>query len=135
MRCVHCGTHFCYRCGARMPGDDPYSHFSLCLAGYDAAMNADQMLQDLRNQFGRQEELFALFNARVGEGTATRAPKRTWEEGSPCPTCRQWNYRAGRANHARCHACRSSYCHHCRQRIVGSVPSHYRGSDACPQHS
>ncbi|KIL71079.1 hypothetical protein M378DRAFT_183590 [Amanita muscaria Koide BX008] len=28
MTCRKCGTHFCYRCGSRLNGQDPYSHFS-----------------------------------------------------------------------------------------------------------
>jgi len=96
MRCVHCDTHFCYRCGAQIPSDNPYSHFSANACPtfdkgevqrmqVDAAMNADQMLQDLRNQFGRQEELFALFNARVGEGRGIALPQMPSME-LPCRT-------------------------------------------------
>ncbi|KAL1409025.1 hypothetical protein Q8F55_005849 [Vanrija albida] len=29
MTCDQCRTHFCYRCGAKLPADHPYAHFSL----------------------------------------------------------------------------------------------------------
>jgi len=28
MTCAKCGTHFCYRCGAKLQGSNPYVHFS-----------------------------------------------------------------------------------------------------------
>lgn len=28
MTCAKCKTHFCYRCGAKIPAADPYKHFS-----------------------------------------------------------------------------------------------------------
>ncbi|KAL6304222.1 hypothetical protein BKA93DRAFT_733706 [Sparassis latifolia] len=28
MTCAKCGTHFCYRCGAKLLAQDPYAHFS-----------------------------------------------------------------------------------------------------------
>ncbi|KAH0838584.1 hypothetical protein J3R83DRAFT_6905 [Lanmaoa asiatica] len=28
MTCAKCGTHFCYRCGTKIPGANPYQHFS-----------------------------------------------------------------------------------------------------------
>jgi E3 ubiquitin-protein ligase RNF14 len=28
MTCWKCGGHFCYRCGAKLKGTNPYSHFS-----------------------------------------------------------------------------------------------------------
>jgi hypothetical protein len=37
-------------------------------------------------------------------------------------------------NQVRCPFCRTSYCHYCSKRIIGSVSEHYRGPRACPQH-
>jgi len=150
MRCTHCDTHFCYRCGRAIPADNPYSHFSArgCPTFDDSEVrriqqeqqqgggNEDRELERLRHQFGRQEELFARF-----QGVAEVAPRRRGggpprhENDTPCPTCRQWNQRNGRLNHARCFACRTSYCHHCRKKIEGAVPRHFQGEGACPQHS
>lgn len=28
MICARCKVHFCYRCGTKVPGSNPYAHFS-----------------------------------------------------------------------------------------------------------
>jgi len=144
MRCTNCDTHFCYRCGKQIPSDNPYSHFGgggcptfdtsevqRMVQGEREDVGIDYELENLRRQFGRQEGLFANFEAHQNGRPPQR---RTRGDGSQCPTCRQFNDRIGRLNHARCHACRSSFCHHCRKKIVGVVNAHYRGEGACPQH-
>mmetsp|Transcript_6708 Transcript_6708/g.18408 ORF Transcript_6708/g.18408 Transcript_6708/m.18408 type:complete len:695 (-) Transcript_6708:128-2212(-) len=147
MRCTSCDTHFCYRCGATIPAANPYSHFSAqgCptfdaqevrrLAAQERLGGEDHELEALRRQFGRQEELFAMFRARQQGAPAMRGPLGGRHQGdTQCPTCRQWNSRVGGLNAARCHACRTSYCHHCGRRILGVVTQHFRGDGACPQH-
>lgn len=150
MNCTNCGTHFCYRCGVTLNPSDPYSHFkgSGCPTFdqeevrrmvVEQRNDVDHELEELRRQFGRQEDLLERFQAhQIGQAPRNNgtASHRIRHEGqSSCPTCRQWNDRAGHLNHVRCHACRTSFCHHCGRRIQGVVTQHYRGEGACPQHS
>jgi len=146
MQCTTCGTHFCYRCGAWMNPADPYSHFktSGCttfdteevqrMTQEQRRGGVDAELAELRRQFGRQEELFAQFEARQLGVPIRRRRLEHHKDDSPCPTCRQWNHRSGTLNHVRCQYCRSSYCHCCKKRIEGVVTNHFRGDGACPQH-
>lgn len=148
MRCTTCDTHFCYRCGREIPGSNPYSHFSASgcptfdqsevrrIAAQEREGGEDLELANLQRQFGRQEELFAVFRARQQGAPAARAGRPQRRPGdSQCPTCGQWNSRVGGLNAARCHGCRTSYCHQCRTRIIGVVTQHFRGEGACPQHT
>ncbi|CAK0859668.1 unnamed protein product, partial [Prorocentrum cordatum] len=95
----------------------------------------DEELEVLRRQFGRQEDLFAQFDARQ-RGVPLQRPRRRDRDPNEtrCPTCGQFNTRYGGLNHARCRTCRNSYCHHCLRRIQGVVASHFMGEGACPQH-
>jgi len=147
MMCTNCGTHFCYRCGQTLSPSNPYGHFSesgcptfdrqeVQRIVAEQHRGVDNDLEDLRRQFGRQEEALAHFNDRrqlqmrpVVGGDGRRRLGDTL-----CPTCRHWNGRQGRLNHVRCQACRTSYCAHCGRRIVGVITDHYRGEGACPQH-
>jgi len=153
MQCTQCRTHFCYRCGIQMDAQDPYAHFKVggCKTFDDDTVQQmalqerhpgfiDHELEELRQEFGDQRELFVQFQRDRG----LRAPDFAGGRGSVaarrrmgdvrCPTCGQWNSRVGNLNHIRCGMCRNSYCGHCRRRIQGVTSHHYRGETACPQH-
>lgn len=150
MRCTNCDCHFCYRCGSILPPDAPYSHFGgTSCPTFDesearrivaaqqqggGARGMDAELRDLQRQFGNQEQLFAHFQARQAGQRPGNYFREKQKSDSQCPTCRQWNPRNGGLNHARCHACRSSYCHNCGKRILGVVKQHFTGPGSCPQH-
>lgn len=157
MTCTQCRTHFCYRCGARLNAEDPYSHFrtggcttfdteevrrmALQQRDNNAQGFVDVELQRLREEFGDQGQLFAQFQARRvnaprrgAEGRGNIAARLRLGE-VQCPTCGQWNGRTGGLNHIRCGMCRSSYCGNCRRRIQGVITHHFRGENSCPQHA
>ena len=47
-----CGTFFCYICGARLPNQNPYSHFSL------QGNECYQLLFEGADEFGDEEFIF-----------------------------------------------------------------------------
>ena len=81
MKCTNCNTHFCYRCGTTLDEKDPYRHFKAdgCptfdkeevqrMVDDQRHNNVDQDLEDLRRQFGRQEELFEQFHNRANSAS------------------------------------------------------------------
>lgn len=147
MTCTNCGTHFCYRCGAKLDAADPYSHFKTggCQTFDAAEVNRinqeeqrnrgmmDNELERLREEFGDQRDLFAMFARTQGYGARAEQQRRQAGD-SRCPTCRQFNVRLGNLNHISCGSCRTSYCHHCGKRIHGGVRAHFCGEGACPMH-
>jgi len=152
MKCTKCGAHFCYRCGSNIPASDPYSHFTsgrchtfggehVQTTSLPKNLSNESELQVLRRVFAEKEDLVAQFEEREQHHASQHRQsgqhgrvKKDLVNGSFCPSCRQYNDRLNRLNHVRCHACRTSFCHHCKLRIVGIVTLHYRGEKACPQH-
>lgn len=151
MTCTLCRTHFCYRCGETLSPIDPYSHFKAdgcptfdrseverIAAQERMGRGRDLALEELRQQFGDQRHLYEQFQNQTGrqERPLTGHQAHVVNGDTQCPVtgCRQWNSRNGTLNHIRCQNCRGSYCHCCGERIIGSVPAHYRGPGACPMH-
>lgn len=150
MTCTQCKTHFCYRCGTSLDPKNPYGHFreGACptfdrqevqrIVREQHQGGMDRELEELRREFGRQQEDLDRFQAGLGQGPRRRGgpvigDRRRQANDTACPTCGHWNAR-GNNNHVRCPACRTSYCHHCRRPIIGVVTRHYRGEGSCPQH-
>jgi len=147
MTCRSCGTHFCYKCGKELDPSDPYAHFreggpcktfdteEVHRINQEQRRNPgmDDELMRLREEFGDQERLFAMFGTPAQRG-ATRNWNTRADGDSRCPSCGHYNKRAGTLNQVRCPFCRTSYCHYCSKRIIGSVSERYRGPRACPQH-
>lgn len=147
MICANCSTHFCYRCGADIT-EAGYGHFRAdkCptfdrdeverLRGNVDGVGEDALeaeLEELRRQYPEQAGM--VWNFRPPPGAWRRAARRRQQADVPCPTCRQWNGRAGTNNHVRCRVCRTNFCFACKKAIKGTITDHFRGPGACAQHS
>jgi len=146
MICSNCSTHFCYRCGADITSEG-YNHFFAASCptfdreeverlqgtaeGGEDALEAE--LEELRRQFPDQAGM--VWNFRPPPGAWRRAARKRQKADVPCPTCRQWNERAGLNNHVRCRICKTNFCYACKKLIRGTVTAHFRGQGACPQHA
>jgi len=126
MTCRNCHIYFCWRCGKEITGYEHFVNSECKLFDNEEIRRWNQMPANrIDHRQARAHE--ARFLAQFADpGTSTYE----------CPRCRIVNWREGRNNHIRCHACQTPFCAQCFTVLPKKGSSeHFKPKGLCPQHS
>ncbi|KAL3864204.1 hypothetical protein ACJMK2_005908 [Sinanodonta woodiana] len=134
--CTNCMSPLCWVCERKING---YDHFVDSIRCSTFSLNDDDDDPDV-NLYPRMQPIQPARLPRIEQKAILRDIKLAEQDPERqndlvvCPGCKQRNLREKKNNHMKCWNCNTNFCFSCKQRLKGTISSHFTGGSTCRQH-